>query len=418
MTTVSQPLPGPPSGLGFLTVILDIPFGLGLPNGNYVAFDPVKTIAIVQPALREGSRTFFRSAPIIGPTSFNDLKNRAREYERPRGNYTYVAVSNLTDGTKKATLNIHCGAEGGFAETKYYSEIQVTFIEDDLSVLGRGDQYILQRATDILNSFLDKYRLFAEDYRVNRVSADRNYYLAACHSSPLTPNEKTLTTDELFATILKGRTFYHQLGRGGANILRANSLDHLGPRPQVPVSHLQTLVGFFRAKYEMPLSYDLIMQSLRSLQIDRDFKLAIVHAATAVEVHVLYLLHGLLVALGQSVTDAWHVLENDPEYEGVAKRLKRLEVHSKTYCDNGGIQYRPFVGGALYNRWKNILAHKRNRAVHAGVASFSWTEGAEAIGIAKESVIFLDQRIPALANYFQLNPSMTGIREGAGGILF
>lgn len=415
--SIVQPVAGP-TGRGFLTVILDIPFGLGLPNGPYVAFDPVKGIAIVQPTLREGSRAFFRNKPIIGPTSFADLADKTREYERPREEYSYLAVSRLTDGAQKATLNVHCGVDGGFAEAKYYSEIQITFLEDDLGVIGNKDNYVLQRATSILNFFLDKYRLFTEDYRVSRISADRNYYLATCHSSPLTLEERTLTTKQLFAGLPKGRTFYHRLGQGGANILRTNSLDHLGPRPQITGPNLGILERLFEIEYEMPLSYDLVLQALRSLQIERDFKLAIVHGATAVEVHVLHLLHGLLVALGQSASDAWNVLEMDPDYEGVAKRLKRLEAHTKTYCARKGIAYAQFVGTTLYTRWRNTLAHKRNRAVHAGVASFAWAEAAEAVGIAKECIIFLDQRIPELENHVQLNPSMAGIREGAGGVLF
>jgi hypothetical protein len=173
-----------------------------------------------------------------------------------------------------------------------------------------------------------------------------------------------------------------------------------------------------RTDYEMPLSYDLIMEAYRSLQLDRDYKLTIVHAATAVEVHVLHLLHGVLVALGATAADAWATLENDPEYEGVTKRLKRLESHTKSYCGQNALAYAPFVGGALYERWKTIVAGKRNRAVHAGVAGFTWNEAAEAIAIAKESIIFLDQRIPALSNYFRLSPDVRGIREGAGGILF
>jgi hypothetical protein len=56
--------------------------------------------------------------------------------------------------------------------------------------------------------------------------------------------------------------------------------------------------------------------------------------------------------------------------------------------------------------------------VHAGVAAFAWNEAAEAISIAKQSIIFLDKRIPQLANPFQLSPDVRGIRESAGGILF
>jgi len=227
-----------------------------------------------------------------------------------------------------------------------------------------------------------------------------------------------LTAEQLFARLSHGRAFYQTLGHGAANILRTNSLNHLEPRPQMTGNHLKILAEFVQHKYEMPLSYDLVMQSLRSLQIDRDFKLAIVHAATAVEVHVLHLLHGLLVTLGHSATDAWDLLENDPDYEGVAKRLKRLESNTRAYCDQNGLAFAQFVGGTLHNRWRDILAHKRNRAVHAGAASFTWAEAAEAIGIAKESIVLLDQRVPALANPVQLNPSMTGLRESAGGILF
>jgi hypothetical protein len=417
MSTAQQP-PQAPTGPGFVTLMLDVPFGLALPNGGYTVFDPVRGIALVQPTLKEGSRTFFRNASIVGPTSFNDLKRKAREFERPREEYSYIATSVLTDGTQKATLNIHCGADGGFAEAKYFSEIQITFLEDDLSVIGHKDNDLLQRATDILNPFLDKYRLLAEDYRVSPVSADRNYYLAVCHTSPLANEELGLPAAQLFARLSNGRTFYQKLGHGASNILRINSLDHLGPRPQLTENHLKVFREFVQRDYELPLSYDLVMQALRSIQIDRDFKLAIVHAATAVEVHVLHLLHGLLVALRHSAPDAWDVLENNPDYEGMAKRLKRLESHTKTYCDGNNLPSTQFVGGTLYNRWRDVLAHKRNRAVHAGAASFTWAEAAEAIGIAKESIVLLDQRVPALMNPVQLNPSVTGLRESAGGILF
>ncbi len=315
-------------------------------------------------------------------------------------------------------MNIHSGAGGGFAETKYFSEAQITFLEDELNVLALKNGYLLQRATNILNRFLDKYRLFTEDYRVGRVSADRNFYFATCHISPLTAEEQALSPAQLFATLSNGRTFLCQLGLGGANILPLHSLEHLGPRGQIDNDALRTLGQFFQTDYEMPLSYDLIMEAYRSLQLDRDYKLTIVHAATAVEVHVLYLLHRVLVALGASPADAWTTLESDPEYEGVTKRLKRLELHTKSYCDQNTLAYTPFVGGALYTRWGAIVAGKRNRAVHAGVAGFTWNEAAEAIATAKESIIYLDQRIPALANYFRLSPDVRGIREGSGGILF
>ena len=93
---------------------------------------------------------------------------------------------------------------------------------------------------------------------------------------------------------------------------------------------------------------------------------------------------------GDTPADAWAKLENDPQYEGVSKRLKRLEAHTKGYCEQKGLPYAPFVGGALYDRWKSVVAGKRNRAVHAGIAGFTWDEAVEAIATAKEAIIFLD----------------------------
>ena len=416
--STTQQQPAAPRGPGFVSVILDVPFGLALPNGGFQVFDPIKGIAAVQIVMKEGSRAFFRNTPITGPTSFDDLKVKASEYERPRQEHDYIVTSVLADGTEKATLNIHSGADGGFAESLYYSEIHITFLEDDLSVIDRKDNSVLQRAAGILNPFLDKYRLLTEDYRVSRVSADRNFYLAVSYTSPLEADERLLTPPQLVARLSEGRAFHHLLGHGAAHILRTNSIDYLGPRPPIAGTHLHALGTFVQRAYEMPLSYDLVMQALRSLQVDRDYKLAIVHAATAVEVHVLHLLHGLLVALGKNAAEAWNTLETNPDYEGIAKRFRRLDAHTKEYCEQTGTAFTQFLGGTLHARWRDILARSRNRAVHAGIASFAWAEAAEAIGIAKESITFLDQRVPALRNYVQLSPSMASLTESAGGVLF
>lgn len=417
MSTTQQSFEAP-TGRGFVSLMLDIPFGIGLPNGGYKVYDPVKGIAIVQITLREGSRSFFRGVPISSPTPTTDPKNNTSGDERPRQEYNYLLTSMLADGTEKATLKINSGVDGGFTEAKYFSEMQVTFLENDLSDIDSRDSYLLRRTTDILNPFLDKYRLLVDDYRITHVSADRNYYLAICYTSPLTTDELALTTERFFEGLRRGRTFYHTIGHGASNIIRVNSLDHLGPWPQVTDEIDKVFATFAQSDYEMPLSYDLIMQAIRSLQIDRDPRLAIVHAATAVEVHVLHILHQLLIALGRSSVDAWNILESDQEYEGVNKRLKRLELHTKEYCNQNKTQYVQFVGGTLYGRWSNVVARQRNRAVHAGVASFVWAEGVEAIGITKETIAFLDQRLPALANPVQLNPSVKTLRESAGGVLF
>lgn len=405
------------TGPGFVAALLDIPFPLALPNAAYRCFDPKKGVAIVQTLLKEGSRAFFRNLPIQGPTTFAQLKQEAKEYERPRVDYSYLAVAGLTDGQKKATLNIHCGTDGGFAEAKYYSEVHVTFLEDDLARIEAG-QLVMERVAEILNPFLDKYRLLMQDFRVGRVAADRNFYVTVCHTSPLTPDEVNLSPELLFSRLDRPRTFRTQLGVGAMNVLRINHLEHLLPRVQMAEPILSLFGQFAQEQYELPLSYDLILEALRSMQSVRDFKLAIVHAATAVEVQVLNLLHKVLILIGNTPSDAWTLLETDPNYQGVRNRLKRLEEHTRDYCAGNSIVFAAFLGTSLYSKWDSQVATKRNRAVHAGVASFTFSEASIAIGIGKETINFLDKRIPAIADRFQIDPSMTAYRESGSGILF
>ena len=163
---------------GFIAVLFDVPFPTSVPNGSYLSFDPVKTLAVVTLTLREGSRAFFRNRPVIGPTSFQELQQAWQEPQRPRADYSYVAVNRLHDGRDKTTLNVHSGTNGGYAECKYYTEVAVTYLSDDINEISING-VVLPRACEILNPFLDKYRLLNEDYRVSSISLERNSLLSS-----------------------------------------------------------------------------------------------------------------------------------------------------------------------------------------------------------------------------------------------
>jgi hypothetical protein len=112
------------------------------------------------------------------------------------------------------------------------------------------------------------------------------------------------------------------------------------------------------------------------------------------------------------------LLENEPNYQGVKNRIKRLEENTREYCSANGLPFAGFLGGRLFSRWDAEVCTKRNRAVHAGVKSFTFQETSEAIGIAKETIAFLDGRIPTLSDRVRVDPSMSGIRDSSAGIIF
>ncbi len=413
MSTVPTRLPRP----GFVVAVFDVPFPISVPIGAYYTYDPVKQVACVEVSMREGSRAFFRNRPIIGPTSFSELQQAARELERPRPDRSYLAASRLHDGTQKATLNIHTGADGGYAECKYYSQVTVTFLVDDLQTVPQETD-ALKRTFDILNPFLDKYKILNEDYRISRVSRERNFYFAACHTSSLTDSELALTPHQLFTQLSQPRTFLTELGHGAVNILRTNSFELLGPRSALTGPALTFFNQFVQEGYELPLSYQLIMEAIAYLQRFRDYRLALLNAETAFEVYVINRLQTLMLDSGMPAAQASSLIENDQSYWGVKKKIRQLDEWTQRYCARNGLVCAPFMNSNLYNRWKTDLYGRRNAAVHAGKSGFSYADASSGIGIAKECIVFLEARTPTLADKIQLNPLMTGFRDNAGEVMF
>ncbi len=402
---------------GFVAMTFDVPFAVSLPNGAYLTRDPEKGLACIELVLREGSLAFFRNRPIIGPTSFKDLQTAAQNFTRPRPDYSYVVTSVLADGGEKATLNIHCGEDGGFAECKYFSCVTVTFLADDLRIISESDR-VKQRVTGILAPFLDKYRVLSEDYKVARLPSDVTFYLASYHTSPLRDVELNMDSSELFKLLAEPRAWRTALGSGATNNLRANSYESVGPRSPMAGDILREFISLTIEDYSMPLSYEFVLEALRCLQKAREFRLAIVHAETAIEVYVSDTLVKLMRQSGMSESDARSAVESDKKYWGIKKRLRRLDEWTEEYCHRMQLPFVPFVASSLFGRWDSKLYANRNRAIHEGAGKFQYQDAWEAIGIAKECIVLLEQRIPGIAHWVSLNTSMSHLRESAGEVSF
>jgi hypothetical protein len=103
--------------------------------------------------------------------------------------------------------------------------------------------------------------------------------------------------------------------------VHVNSYELLGPRSPIVGALLQTFRAFAMEAYILPLSYTLILEALSSLQRFRDYRLAIVHAETAVEVHGVHLLSKLMLHYGKTQAEIDQTLENARSYWGVQNKL-------------------------------------------------------------------------------------------------
>ena len=247
---------------------------------------------------------------------------------------------------------------------------------------------------------------------------DRNFYFAQCQTSALEANELCLDLNALFATLEAGRQFNLQLGDGAANVLRVNSYELLGPRSPITGAMLQTFKDFIKEDYVLPLSYALILEALAAQQRLRDYRLAIIHVETAVEVHGVSLLTRLMSHYGRTQSEIEQMLENDRDYWGVKNKLRRLDDLTQRHCHDSGHAYQPFVASLPFRSWEVGLYKKRNSAVHGGVKHFTYDEASAAVRIAKECVQVFEGRCPGFQNKVQLDPSMAGFRLNAGEVMF
>jgi hypothetical protein len=402
---------------GFVSVIFDVPFTISVPDDHYETYDPQKGIAVVTVSAKSGARSFFRSGRITGPEAFRNQQKQLIVPQRPRENRNYAMASALPNGNRILTLNVNTGNDGGFTEAKYFSEVTVTYLADDINSIA-DQKSVFQRTCDILNRFLDKYRSINQDYRVSPISMERNFYFAQCHTSPLGVEERGLNIDALIATLRVGRHFDFRLGHGAANIVRLNSYELLGPRSPIVEPLLQTFRTFAKEDYTLPLSYALVLEALAYLQRFRDYRLAIIDAETAVEVHGIQLLTKLMFHYGVPTADAEQRLENDHAYWGVKNKFKRLDDWTQRYCLEKGHVYHAYAGSALFNTWETALYAKRNAAVHAGAAAFTYDEASTGIRVAKDCIGLFESRCPGLQDRVQLDPSMAGFRLNAGEVVF
>jgi hypothetical protein len=168
----------------------------------------------------------------------------------------------------------------------------------------------------------------------------------------------------------------------------------LGPTSPITGALLQTFRAFIKEDNVLPLSYALILEALAYLQRIRDYRLAIMQAETAVEVHGVHVLTKLMIHYGQTQVEIEQTLENDRRYWGVKDKLRRLDDWTQRYCRDNGHAYQAFVGSGAFNAWESDLYTKRNSAVHAGANNFTYDEASAGIHAAKQGINTFKQGAP------------------------
>lgn len=400
-----------PHGRGVVKAIVDLPFSVRLPNGTIRCIDPLKGHALVEFISREGSTSFNRQAPLgVGPTLHSTLQMEARKFEIPREEHSYLLTRRSSGDTKERSA-VTVSTRKGYAEVKPFTEARVFFLTDHLETYGEQEGGYFQRALDVLNPLLDKYSVFAQDYRVHAITDKKPVYLMICNISPLADADFALSNQDILETCFSsgGRTWITSADKGAVNVLQTKNYHTLlSPERDFSPAEIALLSELALTEYQAPLSYRLILEADRAAIMDLDSSLAIVHAETAVEVHMMEKLYEVLIGLGRTEEEAWDCIEAE---NGTTPRMKALDRYCAEYHKLHNLPVRPLRGTALFTDWEAKLWKPRNRTLHAGIISFSRNDAYHAIKTARRVIAFLESRTPPLMNKLQFDGSMNFILE-------
>ena len=402
---------------GFIALYFDIPFPVSVHDNDYFVRDPIGGAAIITLKLREGSRAFYKNSQMAGGPSSERNHESAVNSANDQA-HEYLITAKLRNGDEKPVFGVTSGPDGGFAESKYYSEVRVIFLADDINLDKIGEKAAFRRACDILNPFLRVYSLVSGDYRVSEIAYERGFYFAMYHVSPLEKRELGISSDELFRGFDLGRKFLGGTGGGAANILFWNSWELVGPWQTLNLPTMKFFLDLIERDYVVPLSYSLLLDEIRTLRRNGDFRIAIIHAETAFEVYVRGILLDLLMHFGKSQIEADEELDEGPAFWGVTKRVKQLDILTERYCNEISHGFIAFVGSSLYKRWKSDLYHLRNSTVHAGAAGFTFEQASAALDVTLQSIPFFESRVPGLRPGIVIDASMSNYQGNIGEILF
>jgi len=328
----------------------------------------------------------------------------------------------MTCVTKKhgeiATLHIDTASTGGFTELRAYTEVVVFIIVDEETDAPTSlTSKMKTRTFDVLNHFIDIYRLVTQDPYVYRINEEFDTYLVDFAFGPIPPKLENYSSAEILRNVGEV-TFPTVIGKGRLLKYRLNTLEDLFPGPILEEPFLKVFQKLVEAPYQIPLHYELILTAQVELK-RRNYHVAILEAETAFELYVASTLVGLSTALGFAKNQVIAELENPKKLGLLSKRLNRLDTLVNQFRIKKGVVTLPnFVNGAAYDSWKKDLYELRNKIIHGGWRQATFELAKQAIKSCKIAMKEFEDRIEDLADTIQISSDVNQLVNTAGRLKY
>lgn len=397
---------------------LDLPFYLRLPSEIVLTWDPKFGVAAILPMQRFGEVAFSRSISRFDLGERLDprrlLDSLAPPVDGPgRYNYTLTSASSKT-GEEVPTLHIDTGPDGGFAELRGYTEIAVFVVVEQGQALSDSSK---ARALEVLNHFLDSYRLVTQDPYVHGIDTELHPYLVDYGVGTLPEHLASRPARKIFTHIGEA-AFPKEIGEGRVIKLRTSFIESVFSGPTLPDKQLRAIFGVARTSYRMPLHYELVFTAQTELK-RRNYHVAILEAETAFEVCVASALLQTAIAIGRSRDEVLQDMEDPRKLGLVSQRLRELDrVVAQYRVGKGLAAATPFCGSRAHTRWRADLYDLRNSIIHEAWRMATFQVAKAGIAACKAAMKQIEDRAPAVANRIQIDPGVDHLVETPGRLSF
>lgn len=396
-----------------LSARFDIPFYLRLPSLAFFTWDPEYGTAAIYPRQHLGEIIFSKVS-----LKFKNAKKLLDSPSQPTEGLFYPEFL-MTCETKGfgevPTLHIDTGQTGGFTELRAYSELTVFIaIEKDHDPFSSS---AMARIFEVLNNFLDIYRIITQDPYVHRIDGELDTYLIDYSAGVIPEKYHDSSSGDILKNIQE-INFHSEIGKGRQLKFRLNTLEDLFPGKILEKKFLDLFGGLIQQPYNIPIHYELIFTAQVELK-RRNYHIAILEAETAFEVYIAHIILEVSVALGEDRSQIIEDMENPKKLGLLNQRLIRLDHLINEYRRAQGLaESADFFGNATYIEWKNNLYILRNKIIHEGWRFVTFEQTKRGIAACKFAIKEFEDRLPGIANKIQIYPGVERLQNTAGRLKF
>ena len=372
----------------------ELPFPLMLREEAFLCWEPGEEVGVFNPSGHIGTLQWKRSCIFLIAEDVFGVTPRPQASESlPTHSYRQDCV--LTNGKHVTTAEIYGGQDGGFAEARPFTVVNIFLC---ISQPGSyKDASITDRACAALNNIIDIYRFITMDPLPRTIENKGDHYCTVVSEAYVPENLQQFLPGELLLQI-SCHQFGSIIAKNRLYVVGANTLtDLVGNKPSE--EGLGLYYKLVREEHRLELFHQLIFSAIRRLK-RREMALAVIDAQSGFESAVASMLKDGLRAKGWTDAKIDETLRYRGHLHFLQPRLQELDKIAEAYVSPISEPFKPFSGSHTETEWRKNLYNLRNEIVHGGRRTTTFEETKSAIISGLKAVNYLHGMCPSFARSF------------------